>query len=398
MREALDGLDVRYLVRGVADSDVAELDSGLAAQSDELDPAPTHRDDMAFWLYSSGSTGKPKGVVHLHHDIEVTCETFARQVLGLREDDVVFSTTKLFHAYGLGNSLSFTAVVRRDGGAHDRPDAPRADPRQAARAPPDGVLLGPGALQRAGARGRRRRRAGLACACASRPPRRCRRTPSTAGRSASAWRSSTASARPRCCTSSAPTGRAPSGAARPARRCRATSCASPTRRAASSRGPAVGNLEVRGDSCAAFYWHQHEKTKACMRGDWFTTGDRYERREDGAYVVRRAAPTRCSRSAACGSPRSTWSTCSSTTRGCRPPASSASCSTTPAASRPSSSAAADGTPDDELAEELRAMCKERLRRYEYPHVVRVRRRAAAHRQRQGAALQAAHAGRGGSER
>ena len=49
-------------------------------------------------------------------------------------------------------------------------------------------------------------------------------------------------------------------------------------------GPAVGNLEVRGDSCAAFYWHQHEKTKACMRGDWFTTGDRYERREDGAYV------------------------------------------------------------------------------------------------------------------
>ena len=63
---------------------------------------------MAFWLYSSGSTGKPKGVVHLHHDIEVTCETFARQVLGLREDDVVFSTTKLFHAYGLGNSLSFT--------------------------------------------------------------------------------------------------------------------------------------------------------------------------------------------------------------------------------------------------------------------------------------------------
>src|SRR5262249_25241926 len=88
MREALDGLDVRYLVRGVADTDVAELDAGLAAQDDELEAWPTHRDDMAFWLYSSGSTGKPKGVVHLHHDIEVTCETFARQVLGLREDDV----------------------------------------------------------------------------------------------------------------------------------------------------------------------------------------------------------------------------------------------------------------------------------------------------------------------
>ena len=62
---------------------------------------------MAFWLYSSGSTGKPKGVVHLHHDIEFTCETFARHVLALDEDDVVFSTTKLFHAFGLGNLLSF---------------------------------------------------------------------------------------------------------------------------------------------------------------------------------------------------------------------------------------------------------------------------------------------------
>ena len=48
-------------------------------------------------------------------------------------------------------------------------------------------------------------------------------------------------------------------------------------------GPAVGALEVRGDSCAAFYWHQHEKSKASMRGDWFASGDRYERRDDGTY-------------------------------------------------------------------------------------------------------------------
>ena len=47
------------------------------ARATSSTPAPTHRDDMAFWLYSSGSTGKPKGVVHLHHDIEFTCETFA---------------------------------------------------------------------------------------------------------------------------------------------------------------------------------------------------------------------------------------------------------------------------------------------------------------------------------
>src|SRR5207253_4350479 len=76
-------------------------------EGDELAPELMHRDDMAFWLYSSGSTGLPKGVVHLQHDIEVTCEAYAGQVLGLREDDVLFSTTKLYHAYGLGNGLTF---------------------------------------------------------------------------------------------------------------------------------------------------------------------------------------------------------------------------------------------------------------------------------------------------
>ena len=48
---------------------MTELDAALAAQDYELEAAATHRDDMAFWLYSSGSTGKPKGVVHLQHDI-----------------------------------------------------------------------------------------------------------------------------------------------------------------------------------------------------------------------------------------------------------------------------------------------------------------------------------------
>jgi benzoate-CoA ligase family protein len=75
--------------------------------SEELQPVDTLRDDVAFWLYSSGSTGRPKGVVHLHRDLLYTCETYARHVLGITDGDVTFSTTKLFHAYGLGNNLSF---------------------------------------------------------------------------------------------------------------------------------------------------------------------------------------------------------------------------------------------------------------------------------------------------
>jgi benzoate-CoA ligase family protein len=75
--------------------------------SDELAPIDTARDDVAFWLYSSGSTGRPKGVVHLHRDLLYTCETYARHVLVISARDVTLSTTKLFHAYGLGNNLSF---------------------------------------------------------------------------------------------------------------------------------------------------------------------------------------------------------------------------------------------------------------------------------------------------
>ncbi len=74
-------------------------------------PLDTHRQDMAFWLYSSGSTGRPKGVVHAHGDIAVTVDQYARNVLQVCAEDVCYSTTKLFHAYGLGNSLSFPLSV-----------------------------------------------------------------------------------------------------------------------------------------------------------------------------------------------------------------------------------------------------------------------------------------------
>jgi benzoate-CoA ligase len=74
-------------------------------------PAATGCDEMAFWLYSSGSTGRPKGTVHSHGNLYWTQETYGRRVLGLREDDVVFSAAKLFFAYGLGNALTFPLSV-----------------------------------------------------------------------------------------------------------------------------------------------------------------------------------------------------------------------------------------------------------------------------------------------
>jgi benzoate-CoA ligase len=83
----------------------------LAKGQPQLAPAPTTRDDACFWLYSSGSTGMPKGTVHAHSSMIETAELYARGVLGIAESDVVFSAAKLFFAYGLGNSLSFTLAV-----------------------------------------------------------------------------------------------------------------------------------------------------------------------------------------------------------------------------------------------------------------------------------------------
>jgi benzoate-CoA ligase family protein len=79
----------------------------LLSLSPEADPHLSTADDIAFWLYSSGSTGKPKGTPHRQNSLLVTADAYAKHVLRMSEDDVCFSASKLFVAYGLGNSLTF---------------------------------------------------------------------------------------------------------------------------------------------------------------------------------------------------------------------------------------------------------------------------------------------------
>jgi 4-hydroxybenzoate-CoA ligase len=87
------------------------LSEELAVVSESFATVPTHADEPAFWLYSSGSTGMPKGVRHLHSSLAATADTYAKQVLGIREDDIALSAAKLFFAYGLGNALTFPMSV-----------------------------------------------------------------------------------------------------------------------------------------------------------------------------------------------------------------------------------------------------------------------------------------------
>src|SRR5207249_6410218 len=49
-----------------------EWDARLAQAPAALDTFPTHRDDVAIWLFSGGTTGQPKAVLQTHRDRKST--------------------------------------------------------------------------------------------------------------------------------------------------------------------------------------------------------------------------------------------------------------------------------------------------------------------------------------
>jgi benzoate-CoA ligase len=99
---------------------------------DEVAPRPplcgTTRTSPAFILYTSGSTGTPKGVLHVHGAVPVTIENYSENVLKLASVDRLYSASRLFFAYGLGNSLSFPMAA----GATVLLDPQRATPDRVA--------------------------------------------------------------------------------------------------------------------------------------------------------------------------------------------------------------------------------------------------------------------------
>jgi benzoate-CoA ligase family protein len=99
------------IISGEQDYKLPLLSPLLNECSFDLKPADSYSDDIAFWLYSSGSTGNPKGVMHRHENLYHTAKLYGKGVLGIREDDTVYSAAKLFFAYGLGNAMTFPLYV-----------------------------------------------------------------------------------------------------------------------------------------------------------------------------------------------------------------------------------------------------------------------------------------------
>ena len=89
---------------------VHQLDD-LAAFAPDESVYDTTADSPAFWLYTSGTTGTPKGAMHRHGSVQVVCETYGTQVLGITPADRCLSAAKAFFAYGLGNSVLFPLSV-----------------------------------------------------------------------------------------------------------------------------------------------------------------------------------------------------------------------------------------------------------------------------------------------
>ena len=346
----------------------AELQRTALGEAELPAPVDTHPDDMAFWLYSSGSTGRPKGVVHSHRDIDVTIENYARPVLRVAADDVCYSTTKLFHAYGLGNGLSFpmsagaAAVLVRG-----RPAPDRILATVGSRHPT--LFFSVPALYAAMARSPVAAETDFssvrACVSAAEPLPAAvlHRWMDVTAVPILDGIGSTEMLHIYCSNTLDDLAPGTSGRPVPGYELRVVD-------EAGRDVPAgeAGDMLVRGESCASLYWHQRAKTRRCMRGEWFYSGDRYIQTPEGRFVYQGRADDMIKVGGLWVSPADVEACLT------RHPSVTESavigiqvedvsrikafviCSSPPADA-------------DALADELRVWCKNNLRRYEYPHLV-----------------------------
>ncbi len=256
----------------------------VAKASATLQAAPTSRDDAAFWLYSSGSTGFPKGAVHLHHDMVLCCETYAKEVLGIRPTDRVFSAAKLFFAYGLGNAGYFPMSVGAQSVLYPHRPTPESVFEIIARYHPTlffGVpTLYAGMLAVKEAEARFDTSSLRLCVSAGEalPDEIYKRWRERFGVEIIDGIGTT-----EIChvfISNRPGRARPGSSGLPVPGYELAIVDDEGRPVAQGE---IGNLRVKGDSTMAYYWNKHEKTKETLFGAWIQTGDKYYQDKDGYF-------------------------------------------------------------------------------------------------------------------
>jgi len=264
----------------------ASYDALAADAPDELEPAPTTRDDIAIWKFTTGSTGLPKAAVHPAHSALLSFDWYARGVLDLQEDDIVLPVPKLFFGYARDLTALYPFGVGAAGIVFPERTTPERIFELVAQHRPSILVQVPTMMA-----------AMTAHPEAASQDLSCLRLCTSAGEALprelyERWRATFgvevldgigSSEAYHIYISNRP------GRVRPGSVGQVVPGYSA--RVLGEQGQEmpdgeVGTLWIEGDTAALLYWNEHEKTKQTFKGDLVNTGDLFVRDSEGFYWYR----------------------------------------------------------------------------------------------------------------
>jgi benzoate-CoA ligase family protein len=283
IRNNLSELENILLVEGESAAEVLSFERALAAAA-EAEIEEVGEDALAFILYTSGSTGQPKGAMHLHRNLPYTVETCCKHVLQVTTEDRLFSSSRLFFAYGLGNSLSFplgsgaTTIL-----SSERPTPPVIAAVFRQHRPT--VFFGVPAIFRAlieyAAQGNALETSSIKfCVSAGEklPEKIFHEWKSLTGLNILDGIGSTEMLQMFISNTRDHVVPGSSGRIVPGYEAKLIN-----QEGQEINGAGAGHLMIKGGSASPGYWNDAEKTAVTMQGEWMRTGDLYRRDEDGNY-------------------------------------------------------------------------------------------------------------------